>query len=92
VPIPRPRKNEPQNRFIARCIRQLSKADPNKDRKQIIAICFQVWRNREKASIDNMDEKQYKKEVKYDSDGHIIVAENIRLEFSSKLSDGIQEE
>ena len=81
MPIPKPRPNEEKDKFVARCIRQLSKENPNRDRKQIIAICFQTWKDRKKESINKMDEKQYKK----DEDGHYIIAENVPIIFNSTI-------
>lgn len=48
MPIPKPRKNEDKDKFISRCISQLKKEDPNRPDKQIKAICFQRWQERNK--------------------------------------------
>lgn len=48
MPIPKPGKNETQDKFIGRCISAVTKADPGRDRKQIQAMCFQSWRDRNK--------------------------------------------
>ncbi len=86
--MPKPRKGEKQTDFISRCIRQLSKEDPNRKPKQVQAICFQTWRDRKKESINKMDEKQYKK----DEDGHYIIAENVPFVFNSVISPLKEEE
>ena len=77
--MPKPRKGEKQTDFISRCIRQLSKEDPNRKPKQVQAICFQTWRDRKKESIDKMDEK------KYDEEGNIIIAENVKLVLNAEI-------
>ncbi len=44
MPIPKPNANESQDQFIGRCISTLSKADPDRDPKQVQAICYSTWR------------------------------------------------
>ena len=48
MPVPTPGKNEPKEKFIGRCIRTLEKEDPDRPHKQIIAICFSKWREKDK--------------------------------------------
>jgi len=50
MPLPKPQPQETQSEFISRCIRFETKASPDRDPKQIQAICFQVWRDRFKKS------------------------------------------
>ncbi len=90
MPILKPGPNEDKDKFVARCIKQLTKEDPNRKREQIIAICFQTWRDRKKSNFDgeNMAEKKYKK----DSDGHFIIAENVPFVFNSVISPLKEEE
>ena len=80
MPIPKPNPDkETQDEFVSRCIKSLSKEDPDRDQKQIIAICYGEWRNRKKES---MEEEKYQK----DSDGHFIIAENVPFVFNSIMS------
>ena len=44
MPIPKPRKGEPRDKYIPRCISALAKVDPDTPPKQRIAICFSTWR------------------------------------------------
>ncbi len=46
MPIPKPRKNEKQKDFIARCHSELK--DEYTDQKQRHAICMNAWRNKNK--------------------------------------------
>lgn len=84
MPVPKPKPGESKDTFIARCIRLLSDEDPNRDRKQVIAICFQQWRDRRKESSESTmpEETQYKK----DEDGNFIIAENVPIVFNSTMS------
>lgn len=47
MPVPKPMKNETQDKFISRCISALHRTDPDREHDQIVAICFDTWRNRE---------------------------------------------
>jgi hypothetical protein len=47
MPTP-PRKDETQNAFLARCISYITKHE-NKPTKQASAICYSMWRNKDKA-------------------------------------------
>ena len=79
MPIPNPRKDEEEQEFISRCIKFLKSEDPDADIKQVTAICYQTWRDRNKES---MDETQYKK----DEDGDFIIAENIPFLFNTQIN------
>jgi len=46
MPIPTPNKNEERDKFISRCISRLSKIDTNREKKQVIAICYTAWRKK----------------------------------------------
>ncbi|HPZ74861.1 MAG: hypothetical protein KBH94_04995 [Caldisericia bacterium] len=48
MPVPKPKKRENQADFISRCIKDLSKKDPERPQKQIIAMCYSQWRNKNK--------------------------------------------
>ena len=45
MPIPKPRKGESRDKYIPRCIKAVSSADPDRPQKQVIAICFGTWRD-----------------------------------------------
>jgi len=47
MPVPEPRSGETQGDFISRCISDLTHTDPERDPKQIQAICFSQWREKE---------------------------------------------
>ncbi|MCK4267175.1 MAG: hypothetical protein KAX31_07820, partial [Thermoplasmata archaeon] len=47
MPVPKPRKGEKEDDFISRCISTVSRADPEREHDQVVAICFDTWRNRE---------------------------------------------
>ena len=55
MPVPTPRKNEQRNAFISRCIRELSRLDPERPRDQIIAICYSKWRAEGKRGVRGGD-------------------------------------
>lgn len=42
MPIPTPRKEEPQNDYVARCMSFM--ADEDRDQKQKLAICYDKYR------------------------------------------------
>lgn len=44
MPVPKIRKGEDEDKFISRCISQLTELDPNRKREQIIAICYSQLR------------------------------------------------
>jgi hypothetical protein len=46
MPIPKPRKGQKQADFISDCIKRLSKIDPERPQKQIIAMCYSQWRRK----------------------------------------------
>ncbi len=47
MPIPSVNPGEDEQTYVSRCIRQLSHADPNRDPKQIQAICYSTFRRKE---------------------------------------------
>jgi len=58
MPIPSPRSGEPQKVFISRCISTLNKLDPNRPSKQVVAICYSRWRQKElKKLLSKSNEK-----------------------------------
>ena len=40
MPILKPKKDESEKEYVARCIPDLMNKDPEKDQKQVIAICY----------------------------------------------------
>jgi HK97 family phage prohead protease len=56
LPVPKPHKGEQQQDFVARCARQMFADGTTKDPKQAAAICFQAWRDRNKAGMDATDD------------------------------------
>ena len=57
MPVPSPKPNESQQSFVSRCIRQLHHSDPNRDDKQIQAICYSKWRDKKKQEPPKRDGK-----------------------------------
>lgn len=47
MPLPTPQPGETQSHFISRCISFETEASPGRDPKQIQAMCFQKWRDRD---------------------------------------------
>lgn len=47
-PIPSPGKKEGRSDFISRCISAVAHADPERKHEQVIAMCHEAWRRREK--------------------------------------------
>jgi len=52
--MPEPKKNETQKEFVSRCIPIVLEEKTAKDQDQAVAICNQMWRDREKKSV-NLD-------------------------------------
>jgi len=50
MPIPKPNPGEKESDFVGRCISALKKADPERDDKQIQAMCYGSWREAKKLS------------------------------------------
>jgi len=72
MPIPKPNKGEKQNDFIGRCMGNDTMKTEFPDQKQRNAVCFKQWRDS-------------KENLRRDEDGHIIVAENVKLVFNGNI-------
>ena len=46
MPIPVPKSKEEKKNFIPRCISTLKEKDPKLSHSQIVAICFDTWRRK----------------------------------------------
>ena len=57
MPIPSPHPNESKEKFIPRCISTLSKLDPNKPQKQVVAICHSEWKRKKLSELHSKNEK-----------------------------------
>jgi len=44
MPVPKPGPGESERDFIGRCISTLHKTDPERPDDQIIAMCYNTWR------------------------------------------------
>ncbi len=55
MPIPTPSGKEERDAFVSRCIKTLSKRDPDRPRKQVIAICYTAWREKGKKGVRGGD-------------------------------------
>jgi len=44
MPVPSPKKGESRDKFVSRCISTLKKRDPDREDKQIQAMCYSAWR------------------------------------------------
>ncbi len=84
MPIPKPNPDEKEQDFVSRCVSALKKEDPEVEQAQVLAVCYSAYRKSKGESM--------KKEVKRDSDGHIIVAENVALKFTSYIHEDVKEE
>jgi len=58
MPIPTPNPKESKSNFISRCVSTLKKIDPNREDKQIVAICYDSWR---KKRLSKFEELKFKK-------------------------------
>ena len=47
MPIPTPKKNEKKQKFVSRCIAELSATDIKLSAKQVVAICYDKWDKKE---------------------------------------------
>ena len=46
MPIPKPKKNEKQDKFIQRCISDPTMKKEYKNNQQRLAVCFSQWRKK----------------------------------------------
>jgi len=51
-PIPSPGKKEDRAKFISRCISTVAHADPERKHEQVVAMCHEAWRRREKSEAE----------------------------------------
>ena len=59
MPIPKPKDNEEQDEFIARCMSDETMKDEYEDNDQRLAICFSAWRkDKEEDSVNMKIEKR----------------------------------
>jgi len=85
MPIPKPKPNEKEQDFVGRCVSQLRNEDPDATQAQIVAICFDAFKTAQQGEKMETDVKNSKKEIKLDEDGHIIVAENVKVRFGANM-------
>jgi len=71
MPVPKPNKGEEKNVFISRCVSTLKKSDPDRDGKQIQAMCYTSWR----------DSKGEKMERLGEINEAVDVIENVQVEY-----------
>lgn len=50
MPIPKPRKKEPKDKFMGRCVSFLR--NEGKPNEQAVAICFSQWERKGKADVE----------------------------------------
>ena len=43
MPMPGPEKGEEKSHYVSRCIATLTKNDPNREPKQVQAMCYETW-------------------------------------------------
>ena len=60
MPLPKPKPDEERSEFIPRCMSSQIMEDEFPDSDQRVAVCSQLWRDRNKKELDNMDDKLYK--------------------------------
>ena len=80
MPVPMPHDGEKEDQFMSRCMSKMADEDPSMDNKQMVAICFDSFRKGKKKG-ESMEEKK----VKRDEDGHIIIAENVKIVFGGNI-------
>lgn len=56
---PKPRKGEPKDKFISRCISQVSDEHPKWSHDKVVAVCHNIWRRRHKNEEMFTDEVQF---------------------------------
>jgi len=78
MPIPNPGDDESESDFVGRCVSQLTNEDPEMSQAQAVAICFDTYRKAKQG--EKMED------IKRDEDGHIIVAENVKIRFSGDMN------
>ena len=71
MPLPTPRKDEDQSHYVSRCISFETKASPGRDPRQIQAMCFQKWKDRNKVSQSKEVVKM--KDGSFDIDNVVVV-------------------
>ena len=76
MPVPKPHDGEKEQDFMGRCMSMMHDSDKDMDEKQMQAICFDSFRKG----------KESYKEKKYDEDGHLIIAENVKVTFGGDIS------
>ena len=85
MPVPKPSPDEKEDDFMSRCLSKMADEDPNMDNKQRVAICFAAYRQRKKKGESMDEEYSESKQKKYDEQGRIIVAENVKLIFNGTM-------
>jgi hypothetical protein len=55
MPLPTPNKGEQQQDFVSRCISFETKASPDRDPKQVQAMCFAQWRRAKAGKLSEED-------------------------------------
>lgn len=48
MPLPKPKKNEPENKYIARCMRFFDEEDSKLPHERRLAACYDTYRRRKK--------------------------------------------
>jgi len=56
---PTPRKGEPKDKFISRCISAVSKEHPSWKHDKVVAVCHEYWKRRHKNEEVFTDEAQF---------------------------------
>lgn len=54
MPIPSPKEKEKEDEFMGRCISALSHSDPDRPKKQRIAVCYSAWRDKKKKEVPEL--------------------------------------
>ena len=71
MPIPKPRDNETQKEFISRCMGDDAMNEEYPEKDQRAAICYQTWRNRNKAA-DEVERKAISLSLKAEKEGAFV--------------------
>lgn len=58
MPVPKPKKGEPKDEFISRCMHEVSQSTTDRPVEQRVAICMNAWRAEHGGSPPKSDREQ----------------------------------
>jgi len=96
MPMPKPKKNEKEDEFIARCMSDEVMKDEFDNNKQRLAICIDLWENKQEENMER-EERSYKVEMRVEGGdepkirGHAAVFNKLSVDlmgFKEKVAPG----